>query len=652
MTRLLLPLLLLATHCGLYAQPSWTLPENTNWKFYQYGGIRFEDNQPLSDSSSMRFLYEGTSSGIYTYSSATVSDRQGNLLFYTDAYNVWDRNHQPMPNGNNLLPSNALDATLIVPDPGSGSQYYIFYLSGTNDFGGFSTNAYQLRYSKVDMGLNDGLGDVVSGQKNILVEDNLSSQLKAVAGDDCNIWLITHALDSARFKAFELNAEGVNTTPVVSNTGNGYVGFMGPLSFSGHLATTHDRSRLAYVQYGGDLVPIVELFNFDPATATVSNAQVIDTLNFINFSLCFSPDNSKLYLTMNKPDVSDWLIASSLYQYDVNAGTPTAIMNSKVLISDSISSVNACMRIGPDGKIYIPAAFGNDTSMAADNYFYDLSVTPDTYPGAPNYPFSAYLGCIQNPNSSGVASNFERHAVALSPYSSAAEALGGEFVRPIPGDSLITENQVALCPATDVAQLEADANSFFYEWDNGDTTPERAVSSPGTYWVHHGDYCHFQVDTFVVTLEAMNAHITVDGFVLGTSESYATYQWLFNGELIAGADNSTYTVTENGDYTVIVGSESGCTDTSDIYTVTNVGIASVHPLAASIRVFPNPSNDVVFINAPVAVNMVLTSIEGRVLQTVNSASSISLKTFASGIYLLKVLDKDGAVIKAGKILKR
>lgn len=652
MKRLLLPLLLVCASYLTYAQPAWMLPENANWKFYQFGGLDFVNNLPVADSSSMSFIYNGTSSAVYAYSSASVSDAHGDLLFYTDAYNVWDKNDQPMPNGNNLLPGNAIDGAFILPDLNNHDQYYIFYMSGTIDFGGASSNAFQLRYSKVDMSLNNGSGDVVSGQKNIIVAENLSGQMKAVPGDDCNIWLITHDLDSAQFKVFEITVNGLNTAPVVSNAGNGYMGFMGPLSFLGHMNVSHDRTRIALAQYGGDLIPLVELFDFDPATATVSNAQVIDTLTFINYNLCFSPDNSRLYLTMNNPNINDWHVASSLFQYDLNAGTTTDIMNSKTLISDSISSVNVCMRIGPDGKIYLPSSYGNDTSAEYNDYNYGIGENPSTYPGAPDFPFHAYLGCIQNPDALGANCNFDRHAIALSAYSSAAETLGGEFVKPIPGDSLFAQRHASVCKKDGNVVLEVPDSFLYYEWNDGGTNNQKTVDSPGVYWVRYGDYCHYRIDTFTVNLDIIDANITVNGFVLGTAASYETYQWLFDGAMINGATDSVYTVTQNGDYAVIVTSEGGCVDTSGIYTVTNVGIGESQVISDRVNIYPNPGEDWLYIQAPQPVNISLCSIEGKTIKEIKDASQLSVKDLSPGIYFIRITDKHGMTIKTEKWIKQ
>ncbi|MEC8852938.1 MAG: T9SS type A sorting domain-containing protein, partial [Bacteroidota bacterium] len=65
-----------------------------------------------------------------------------------------------------------------------------------------------------------------------------------------------------------------------------------------------------------------------------------------------------------------------------------------------------------------------------------------------------------------------------------------------------------------------------------------------------------------------------------------TYQWVF-ANVVVGT-NTTYTPTQNGDYTVVVTDANGCKDTSSIFTVTNVVSGISEYLSESVIVYPNP----------------------------------------------------------------
>jgi hypothetical protein len=158
------------------------------------------------------------------------------------------------------------------------------------------------------------------------------------------------------------------------------------------------------------------------------------------------------------------------------------------------------------------------------------------------------------------------------------------------------------------------------------------------------------LDLIIYPIEA--PVISVDGFVLGVTGTYTTYQWIKNGVEIPGATNDTYTVTENADYQVKIINENGCEATSDIYAVTNynVHINDATQLKKQIRVYPNPSRDIIYISSPVAVHLLLTKLEGRTVQNRANATHISVKDLPEGMYFLRVLDKQNNLIKVEKVV--
>ena len=99
--------------------------EAANWYFGQNAGIQFDASGNLISS-----INDGQLSTLEGCTS--ISDTNGDLLFYTDGRLVYNRNHQLMPNGTELYgdPSSTQSA-LVVPLPGSDTIYYIFTLTST-----------------------------------------------------------------------------------------------------------------------------------------------------------------------------------------------------------------------------------------------------------------------------------------------------------------------------------------------------------------------------------------------------------------------------------------------------------------------------------------------------------------------------------------
>ncbi len=164
--------------------------------------------------------------------------------------------------------------------------------------------------------------------------------------------------------------------------------------------------------------------------------------------------------------------------------------------------------------------------------------------------------------------------------------------------------------------------------------------------------CDSTVTLDLTVIPMVTPVVKVDGFTLSVTGTYATYQWLVDGTAITAANDSFYTVTENGIYQVVVTNGKGCSDTSDTYPITNYSaIENLHTLAGHIRIYPNPTTDFVHIQSPVKIKVAITDITGRTIRKTD-AGHISLKDLAGGIYLLRITDTNGLPVKTEKVIKK
>ncbi len=281
-----------------------------------------------------------------------------------------------MPNGDSLLGHwSSTQAAIIVPLPGSDEYFYVF----TTDafYGDDLRNGF--RYSIVDMCMDNGLGDIKPGQKNILLLDTVAEKLTAVNHANGNdYWIITHKYYSDAFYAYHLSAAGIVDT-VISHIGTRHPVISANQSSGasiGQLKASPDGRKLAIVN-GQTAVDVAEYFDFDNATGVVSNCVSVQTNPIISYyGVSFSPDNSKLY-------ISAWLNANGIFQFDLNAGNgdPDSVRASRTLITPN---TYYGLQLGVDGKIY--AAIGGN-----------------------------YLSVINNPNNAGMSCNYAANAVYLSP---------------------------------------------------------------------------------------------------------------------------------------------------------------------------------------------------------------------------------------------
>src|SRR5688572_3438216 len=66
------------------------------WYFGNFLGLDFNSGAPIALNDGQLSTTEGV---------ACISDKNGNILFYTEGTKVWNRLHQVMPNGTNLFGS-------------------------------------------------------------------------------------------------------------------------------------------------------------------------------------------------------------------------------------------------------------------------------------------------------------------------------------------------------------------------------------------------------------------------------------------------------------------------------------------------------------------------------------------------------------------
>jgi len=308
--------------------------EADNWYFGRYAGIKFvrdangkvTGTQPLTDGA--LDTHEGCS---------TISDADGNLLFYSDGIYIWDKNHNLMPGangiGNNILvgdPSSS-QAGIVVPRPGYPNRYYVFAVPVQNTNPGLS-------YAEVDMTLRGGLGDVLAHYKNPALLTPTSEKIAAVRhADGVRYWLLAHAKASGTYYAFLIDQNGVNTTPVASAIGQAGNGGVWAVQTIGYLIVSPDGKKVAAAHYVNDVE--FELMDFNNATGRFSNLKVLvaPEMQQNAYGVAFSPNSKVLYGSGLR----------SIYQWDITRADPNEARTE--ILRKSVGA----MQLGPDGKIYV-----------------------------------------------------------------------------------------------------------------------------------------------------------------------------------------------------------------------------------------------------------------------------------------------------------
>lgn len=183
-----------------------------------------------------------------------------------------------------------------------------------------------------------------------------------------------------------------------------------------------------------------------------------------------------------------------------------------------------------------------------------------------------------------------------------------------------------------------------YAWSSGDVGANISVTpSVTTVYTCTGSVgaCS-STETVIVNIDAVaTPTVTQIGNVLNSSASSGN-QWYLNGSPIPGETTQSYTVTQNGFYSVWVTSAFGCQSSSSPKQVTITGLENIS-FINSILLSPNPAKDVLYINSSIKelkkVNFTIYSVKGQLIKSgdllLNNKESISLSDLAPGVYEIR-----------------
>lgn len=597
--------------CLFCTTPVLAQKESTIWYFGETAGLDFNSGAPVPLLDGVMTAFEGC---------ASIADRNGTLLFYTSGTNVWNRNHQLMPNGTGLRSNySATQAAVIVPQPGSTNHYYIFTVDRAEVAFGAG-----LSYSVVDMSApsGGGFGDVVV--KNAPLLSTSTEKITAVKHrNGIDVWLITHELFSNVFHSYLITPAGINTTSIRSATGTVY------RQGVGYLKASQDGSRLA-AAVDFDLF---EAYNFNNATGAVSAPiPLASSLLHWCYGVEFSPNGKLLYGSKAQ---AGRLYPTEVYQFDLEAGTPGQIAASAtvvavVSVTDATTELQTsagALQIGPDNRIYLARLYSeylgvitqpnirgvgcryvpDGVHLGSRQSLYGLPTINNSYYRVPEFLYtdlcfgdSTHFRLSQDAfpvdsvlwNFGDATTGDQNISTVLTP--SHLFSAPGEYTvtlvmfREARTDTVSRIVPIFALPQVDLGRdttvctgavlvLSAKDPSFVsYLWSTGETTDSIVVTTPGTYSVVVSDGLCTGEDSIVV--EFLSPQLKAEGTtsicrgqsaqLLATSESKLAYRWQpeegLNNPRLASPEARPVTTTT---YTVIGTNAAGCTTSASV-TVT------------------------------------------------------------------------------------
>jgi gliding motility-associated-like protein len=320
------------------------------WYFGENAGLDFSTNPPTALTVGELDTNEGCSS---------FSDADGNLLFYSDGTEVFNKNHNLMTysDGNpaNNLKGNpsSTQSGMIIPKPGSTSIYYLFTV-GT-DFvppGGIQNPGFN--YYTIDMTKNSGLGEITDGPINLAKDpntnldksDDWSEKVAAVKGFDCNVfWVLSFVKDT--FYSYKVADTGIDINDVVISKVN-----FSASDKRGYLQVSPNGEKIAFADYeaytdgSGNLIVngSLVLFDFDITSGKVNlNPQTLIS-RFSGespYGVAFSQQSTKLYTSSYNGNFK-------IFQFDLE--NPDIPSSKKEIINKP--GFRGALQLALDGKIY------------------------------------------------------------------------------------------------------------------------------------------------------------------------------------------------------------------------------------------------------------------------------------------------------------
>lgn len=315
---------------------------------------------------------------------AAISDSIGQLLFYTNGIDIFDKSHQVMQNGGLINEFNATgfdppQSAIIIPWPMRPDKYILFhsdeewfeYPDGWVLGGG--TGCF---YSVVDMSLNNGLGKVIQKKISIVtdtVEYGKLAMVRHANGRDW--WLIVPELRSNRFYSVLVDPYGIH------DMGNQTAGAKREYPGIGQATFSPDGTKYVIQNAIGQWVGYyTDIYDFDRCSGMLGNHEQMHFVDTFAYGVVISPNSRWMYLSAN----------NKILQYDLWADSIAlsgALVGTYEPFNDPFPTRFLWNFIAPDNKIYIVTTSGSRT-----------------------------LHIIHRPDEEGTACAFEQRGVRLPCY--------------------------------------------------------------------------------------------------------------------------------------------------------------------------------------------------------------------------------------------
>ncbi|HEU4719287.1 MAG TPA: T9SS type A sorting domain-containing protein [Bacteroidia bacterium] len=230
---------------------------------------------------------------------------------------------------------------------------------------------------------------------------------------------------------------------------------------------------------------------------------------------------------------------------------------------------------------------------------------------------------------------------------------------PSPQPTITIGGNTSLCQGQTVMLTSSTADSYL--WSNGATTQSITVSASGNYTVTvtNANACSGTgaSNPVAVTVNPNpTANFTTGGNIptvnfTNTSTGATSYMWDFGDFSSSSLSSPSHTYGTNGNYTacLVAMSAAGCSDTTCMPVLINVGMSQPILVSDNYNLYPNPANSQLNIAANLTqdrdlqvvafdVNGKLLINENRSLPAGNNVLTYDVSNWDNGIYFIRVME--------------
>lgn len=629
------------------------------WYFGQNAGIDFNTIPPSSLTNGRIDTYEGCSS---------VCDTSGKLLFYTDGITIWNKAHDTMENGLNLLGhQSSTQSAVIIQHPSNDSLFYVITTPQA-----FSYNI-GMRLTIINIKLNNGLGKVVL--KNSLLYNNSSEKVNAVFhSNNKDIWIVGHEYNTNSFYFFLLTKNGFTQCPLIQSIGSS----LGPSEFTnqGPIKFSPNGNYLAISHWQNNKT---ELFNFNKESGKLSFLSSI--VSHYPNGLEFNYSSKHLFISQRD---------SSLIQYRISDGAKKLLFkNLKYKLSSlQITNTNKIF-ININDSSYLASITNIDSgnpnftlkeiNLSRNNYIgtcnfnqsyfytpsidfeysYNCSTNSIDFKGRDTFNANNHNWIIKKTGKSvegtyqfkNITHTFQDTGNYLIKYIASKDNRADTIIKTIEIYPKIKKDFLGRDTAYEIGTnfnrtLQAPINMQCYYWSNNNSTQNTFTTDTIGKFIcklTSKSYCML-LDTISISScvnDMQEPTIIRSGDTLYVNHLLAdSFIWFRNGEVFKITKEKILHLTDTGSYMVEAAKKGHCSKFSNLNLIKKLNIISQKLIEGNINIFPNPVNNQLTIDFEIPDNYQITLYNsiGQTIQKldINSTIVFNLGGLPSGLYLIKI----------------